>query len=97
MENIRYKDQKLDHVLSRGQVMFRHFLILCLFSVAIHQLNGQVRMEEDGSVKDSWDGDADLIFPNTAMKRFSTLMIKNPQSRRRFQHILDKIRFSLVG
>ena len=63
----------------------------------MYQLAGQVSLEDDGSVQASWDGDADLKFPNTAMERFSTLMIKNPQSRRRFQHILDKIRFSLVG
>ena len=69
----------------------------------MQQLVGQVSLEDDGSVGDSLDGDADLalektaVFPNTAMKMFSTLIIKNPQSRRRFQHILDKIRFSLVG
>ena len=74
--------------------MFRNFLIFCLFSLAMQQLNGQLSLEDDGSVEASRDGDADLTFP---MKRFPTLMIKNPQSIRRFQHILDKIRFSLVG
>ena len=69
----------------------------------MHQLAGQVLLEDGGSVEAIQDGDADSVFentassPNTPMKSFSTLMIKNPQSRRRFQHILDKIRFGLVG
>ena len=46
--------------------MFRHFLILCLFSVAMHQLVGHVSLEDGGTVWASLDEDGELVFENTA-------------------------------
>ena len=51
----------------------------------------------DGTVGESQVGDGDPPFLKHPMRRFTSLTVKNTESKRRFQQILDNIRLNLVG